>query len=74
MTGTLTFNLPEEGEEFRISVEAGKWYNVALDIDQYLRDRLKYGHEAKTTADEALEDARAKLHDILSEHGLSLYG
>ena len=71
-TATLVFNLPEEREDHLCAVNAFKWKSVVSDLDNHLREQLKYGHSFKTP-DEALEKTRQALFDILNEEGLSIY-
>jgi hypothetical protein len=72
MTATLTFTLPEEQEEFYLAAKGADWRCALEDLDGYLRGQLK--HE-ELTPDEAkaLDKARQKLHEFLSERGLSLW-
>jgi hypothetical protein len=72
VTATLTFQLPEEQEEFYLAAKGADWRMVLEDMDGYLRGRLK--HE-ELTPDEAkaLDEMRQKLHEFLSERGLSLF-
>ena len=72
MKATLEFNLPEDQDEFKLASDGGKWHLVAWDMDQYLRGVLKYGNEYKD-ADEALEKARDRLHELMDGHSVSLY-
>jgi hypothetical protein len=59
---TLEFNLPEEQSEFDITSNAGKYYSVLWDLDQYLRNCVKYPTEG---APELLLDTMAKVRDEL---------
>jgi len=67
----LEFNLPDEESEFLIASKAMSWALTVWDIDQKLREWLKYGHEFKNP-DDALEEARKILYEILDERNLSL--
>ena len=71
MKAILEFELPEDHAEFKISGAAMSWALVASDVDAYLRNKLKYGHEFKTI-DDALEATRTFLHEALENHGVSL--
>lgn len=62
----LAFTLPEEREEHRLALDGGKWYGVACDIDQWLRDKAKYGDQKKV----AIEDVRARLREVMQESGV----
>jgi hypothetical protein len=72
VTATLNFQLPEEQEEFYLAAKGADWRMVLEDIDGYLRGRLKH-EELTPDAAKALDEARQKLHEFLSERGLSLF-
>ena len=67
----LEFNLPEENEEHKVAVNSMGWHLLAYDMDQWLRGKLKHGHEFKS-ADEALEATRDELRRNAYDSGLSL--
>ena len=69
MKATLTFDLPEEQTEHQMAVQAWAAHAVIDDIDQWLRGKIKYGHEFKT-ADDALEQCRQELHGIINDRQL----
>jgi hypothetical protein len=58
----LKFNLPEEQSEFDITSNAGKYYSVLWDLDQYLRNFVKYPSDRE---DPILTDTIAKVRDEL---------
>jgi hypothetical protein len=70
--GVLKFPLPEERDGFKLACQAQDWHSVAWDMAQYLREKLKYGHEFKS-ANDALEQTQDKLFEFLNDHGLSIY-
>ncbi len=72
MQAFLIFSLPEEVEEHEMAIKGGDWKATVADIEEWLREKLKYGHEFKS-ADEALEAARKELHELLDSNGLILY-
>lgn len=72
MTATLTFTLPEEQEEFACAAKGTEWRIVVENMDNYLRGRLKH-EDLPEDADKALDEARQKLHELVSERGLSLW-
>jgi len=72
VTATLTFQLPEEQEEFYLAAKGADWRCALEDMDGYLRGRLKH-EELTPDAAKALSEAREKLHEFLSERGLSLW-
>jgi hypothetical protein len=69
---TLSFNLPEEAGEHDLALHGAAWALSMWDLDQALRDWLKYQSHAFKTPDEALEGARDQLHKILADRSLSL--
>ena len=64
MTGYLKFNLPEDTEEFENAQGGGRFKAVIGEIDNFIRLKLKHGHEYKS-ADEALADVRRELRESL---------
>ena len=71
MKSILSFNLPEEEYEFRLAQEGTKWKEVVREIDTFLRNKLKYGHDFKS-ADEALETLRKLLREEMELEHISL--
>ena len=69
MKAILEFNLPEEEEQFSAANKGMDWALLTWDIDQYIRDRLKYQTEKLDTssAKEELELLRKQLYDIMKE-------
>ena len=72
MKAILEFNLPEDKEEFEVASKAMDWSILAWDIDQYIRNRLKYQTEKLDTssAKEELELLREELNEMLIDRGL----
>jgi hypothetical protein len=72
MKATLLFNLPEEQQEFRLANEAADWHSVVWEVDQKLRQHLKYGHEFKSVG-EALEQIREFFYEEITDRNLQLH-
>jgi uncharacterized protein (DUF1800 family) len=72
VTATLTFNLPDEQEEFYLAAKGADWRIVLEDVDGYLRGRLKH-EDLPEDVDKALDAARQHLHALVAERGLSLW-
>ena len=72
MKAILEFILPEDKIEFETATKAMDWAILAWDIDQYIRNRLKYQTEKlqTTSANEELELLRNELHNLMQEDGL----
>jgi len=70
-TGTLSFDLtdPDARQQFRLACNAASMYSVLWDMDQYLREQVKY-----LDADERDDtyDIRQKLHELMSQGGITL--
>ena len=72
MEAILKFDLPDDKTEFEVASKAMDWSILAWDIDQYIRNRLKYQTEKlqTTSANEELELLRNELRDLMEESGL----
>ena len=72
MKAILEFDLPEDKEDFEVASKAMDWSILAWDIDQYIRNRLKYQTEKLDTssAGEELELLRNELHELMEDNGL----
>lgn len=68
MKAILEFTLPEEESEHKSALDGGAWISVVFDFDQWLRVSGKYGDKEVLR----IEEVRSKLHEIISEAGLSL--
>ncbi len=71
MKAILEFDLPDDEYNFRRANEGAAVLDVLRDLDNWLREKLKYGHAFKS-ADAALEAARGELRDLLQGKNLSL--
>ena len=69
MKAILEFNLPEDEEQFNVASKAMDWALVAWEIDQHLRNELKYGN-LSSDGRIRLEKTRSLLNDILADKGL----
>jgi hypothetical protein len=70
----LEFNLPEEQHEHNDAVHGTDWKLVVWDLDQTLRNYLKYGgvDQCEDNKYAAFEFLRSELHAILESKGLIL--
>ena len=68
-TATLTFRLPEEEDEFRVTQKAAAFQSALRELDDRLRGMTKYGNEAPIGP----QGYRDLLHEILTENGVSLW-
>jgi hypothetical protein len=72
MIAKLEFNLPEEEDQHRVALHGHAWRCVSEKMDEWLRGKIKYGHDFKD-ADEALYGARAALHTAIRDEGVNLH-
>ena len=66
MKATLEFNLPEEEEQFDVATKAMDWALLAWDIDQFMRNKIKYDQDR----DGILQLVRDRLNFNMEEKGL----
>lgn len=71
MKAKLIFELPEDQEEFNVTTKGIELYLTCLDLDTKMRDYLKYGHKFES-ADDAIEDLRQCLQEILESRNCNL--
>jgi hypothetical protein len=72
MTAKLEFNLPEDAHDFNIATNGWKWLAVVSDLDNSLRDRIKYGINNGENLDvSTLEKVRSEIWELLKEYNLS---
>ena len=68
MKAILEFNLPEEEEQFNVASKGMDWALIVWEIDQLLRNKLKYG--APTHHVHLLEELRDTLNNLVEDKGL----
>jgi hypothetical protein len=70
MQSILKFNLPEDNEEFQMSINGHKYHCAINDILQHLRDKIKYS-DLNENELKVYEDIRIKIFEILDEYNLN---
>jgi hypothetical protein len=72
MKSILEFNLPEEQEEFMLAVRGKDIMLVLYQLDQHLREKIKYPSDTVTqdTYDTYIE-IREKLNDLMNDNNVS---
>ena len=66
MKAILEFNLPEDQEQFNIASKAMDWALLAWDIDQFIRNKIKYEQDRE----DILQLVRNELNFQMEEKGL----
>jgi hypothetical protein len=73
MKAVLEFNLPEDQYEYDTANNASKYRSVLWDLDQYLRNKVKYpGEGVPELFTDTMELVRTELWKLLEEHNTSL--
>ena len=73
MKAILEFNLPEDQVEFNTAIKGGDWKHVCWQMDQYLRQRVKYDEGLTEEQLEAYEDMRGEFWRMMKENNVDLY-
>jgi hypothetical protein len=69
----LEFDSFEDSEELKVALEGGKWKGVAWDLDQYLRNKIKYNEDSLSVEVlDALEKVREELRELINSSQLYL--
>ena len=71
--GKLIFKLPEEQDEFEQAYNGPKWRSMVQQLDNRLRDELKYNERLTIDRREAYEHARQLIQRGLDENNLQLW-
>ena len=71
MKAILEFELPEDQCSFNLCAKGVEWALVASDMDERLRNDLKYMQLPDEVHDK-VQDIRDILHEVLTSKGLSL--
>ena len=69
MRARLDFNLPEEQTEFNLAVKSPKLHSVLLELDSYLRAKVKYALDTDIDIEiQTYDKVRTWLHNELNGH------
>ena len=71
MKAILEFELPEDHIDFENASMGYKWKLLAWDMDQWLRNQLKYRYDYKENEYETLEKVRDMLYEIKESYNLA---
>ena len=73
MKAILEFTLPEDQPEFNTAIKGSDWKHVCWQMDQYLRQRVKYDEGLTEEQLEAYEDMRGEFWRMMKENNVDLY-
>ena len=71
--GKLTFKLPDEQAEFEHAYNGPKWRAMVQQLDDRLRDSLKYDEKLSIADRTAIELTRSLIQRGLDENNLQLW-
>ena len=71
MKATLSFQLPEDQDDFTLATNAAKYFGALWDFQNYLREKVKYQNNPQTDWEKVqdmffkiLEDSDVNLYNI----------
>lgn len=70
MKAILEFSLPEDQSDFDLAVNGAKAQSALWEMDQYLRNELKYSDDRSFEDLKLLQELRDQLREIMFENGL----
>ena len=68
----IEFDSVDEQEYLRDSLDGYKWKQTVYEIDQYLRNELKYNEKLSNFEYEFAEKTREQIREILKDYSLNL--
>ena len=72
MKAKLTFNLPEDQEQFNAATKAMEWALLVWDLDQQCRDWVKYDNHNFKDIQETLQGVRRIIYEAMIEKGVTI--
>ena len=69
MKVTLTFDLPEETDNFNLAIRGRDYWNVLWDLTLFLRRKVHKGEHDYKTADEALGAVWDEIWKLSGDYG-----
>ena len=72
MKAKLEFDLPEEQDDFEVASNGWKYCSVLFDLDNFLRNKLKY-EKLTEEQDKAYSEVRELLWNTLRNDNLTLH-
>jgi len=72
MKGILEFDLRDDQKEFETACNAGKYKSLIWDLDQFLRNEVKFNDNLNVHTVNAYQAIRDKIHLELIENNISI--
>ncbi len=73
MLAKLEYTLPEEQEEFDVAHNGWKYKLILNELDNNLRNKLKYTENISDEEFSIYEKIREELHNLTLEHNITIY-
>jgi hypothetical protein len=71
MIARLEFTLPDDQHQFQCAVNAEKWRSIVWELDQSLRDLIKYSDHKNPLDIPTIIDVREMIRDKMNDENLS---
>jgi hypothetical protein len=68
----LEFDGVEEAQDARDALDGRKWKDSMWELDQWLRNEIKYNSELSGKTADAYDSVRTKIREILEDDALKL--
>jgi predicted aldo/keto reductase-like oxidoreductase len=68
----LVFKLPQEQDDFEIASKAVDYYNTIYDVQEHIRNKLKYA-ELTEAEEKIYEEIQSLISDQIHERGIKGY-
>jgi hypothetical protein len=72
MKVTIEFSDEDAAEDAKTALDGWKWKHSMWELDQELRNRMKYEQNMTDDLYKALESLRDKIREILSDNNLTM--
>lgn len=69
MKAAIFFKLPEEDNEYKITMSAGKMYSALWEFSQYLRNQTKY---VEVKNQDKIDKVKDEFYKILNDNDVEL--
>ena len=69
---TIEFDTEDNQQDIRDALDGYKWKMAVWDIDQKLRNDLKYNEKLSADVQEYLEKLRDEIRDVLNDYKLNM--
>ena len=72
MKVTIEFKGENAAEDAKVALDGWKWKHCVWQIDQELRNNLKYDENLPTDVCKAFEELRDRIREIVSDNNLTM--